>query len=299
MVPLGSQVTEQLNKLGVSPELLQSNLDQLRRAPLPALSNLSAAYAQAAWAPGAGTVATKFGPEVNDARVGLAPPWSNLEPTQALGSRARYIFKTYHRDRVPMHPTAKSLDGMVGQSRNGALMVRRLHRDPVLRQAFEHTTALNVVRDGRMDGTVSVAAMTGYRPTGPSAPVPTTLNDFLAAMDTAILDYSKTLGVYSSSQPEVFFGEGKDLDMVGKGGQLGSSPSTSGVFGLTGGTGSAGAVTGSLPPPENGDQALGIDTRIMQLKRMMDKRSQMYDLVRSVFDKYNEAAKTAINNMRA
>ena len=308
MVPLGSQVTEQLNQLGISPELLQSKLDQLQRTPLQALTNLSAAYAQAAWAPGAGTAATKFGPEINDARVGLAPPWSNLDPMDALGTRARFIFKTYHRNRVPAHASAGGLEGLMGRTRNGAMMVRRLHRDPVLRQAFERSTALDVVRDGRTDGTVSVAAMSASARTGTTGPVPATLNDFLASMDTAILDYAKTLGVYSSTQPEVFFGEGRDLEMIpglneGKGGQFGESPSTSGVFGY----GSGGAVTGSggpfgaggAPAPENGDQADGIDTRILQLKRMMDKRSQMYDLVRSVFDKYDESARTAISNMRA
>ena len=41
------------------------------------------------------------------------------------------------------------------------------------------------------------------------------------------------------------------------------------------------------------------DQQVLNIKRMMDKRNQMYDLIKSVFDKHNESAKTAIGNMRA
>ena len=296
MVPLGSQVTEQLNKLGISPEVLQDRLGRLQQAPVGALSNLSAAYLQASWRPGA----DKFGTDVADERVGIAPAWSNPTPDETLQQRARYVYRTYHRDRVRAHPTARNMSGLTGRRRQGALMVRRLHRDPVLRQSFERSSALQVVRDGRMDGTVSVAAMSSGRSATPLYPGNTNnLYGFLGAMDAAIVEYSKTLGVYSSSNPEAFFGEGRDLDLYGKGSQYGvPSPSTTGVFGMTT-PGSSPVASSPTPAPVNGDQSPGLDTQVMHLKRMMDKRSQMYEIVRTVFDKYNESARTSINNLKA
>ncbi|MEM7675278.1 MAG: hypothetical protein AAF449_04650 [Myxococcota bacterium] len=291
MVPLGNQVTEQLNKLGIAPELLQSRLSGLQKAPVDALSHLSAAYAQTALASGVG----KFGPEVSDSRVGMSPAWSNPPPMEAMRERARYVYRTYHRDQVPLHASARDMGGLVGRQRRGTMMVRKLHRDPVTRQSFERSTSLQVVRDGRMDGRVSVSPMTSNTKSAPSSPIPNNLFGFLSAMDTAIIEYAKELGVYSSSTPEAFLGEGRDLDMLsgGKGSQYGvPSPSTTGVFGMSG----SGQPN---PAPVNGDQSQGLDTRILQLKRMMDKRSQMIDIVRVTFDKYNESAKTAIGNMRA
>lgn len=292
MVPLGSQVTEQLNQLGIAPELLQARLGQLEGAPVNALSHLSAAYAEAAWS----TRADKFRSEVNDARVGMAPAWSNPPPREMMQTRARYIYRTYHRDLVPRHASAAAMTGLTGRNRTGTMMVRRLHRDPVLRASVERATALNIVRDGRMDGRVSVSAMTtGAQSAGlPGLPgASSNLYGFLGAMDAAIIEKSKKLGVYSSSDPEVFFGEGRDLDLFGKGSQYGvPSPSRTGVFGFT-------TNDGRPIAPPTGDQSMGLDTQVMELKRMMDKRSQMYDIVRTIFDKYNESARTSINNMKA
>ena len=296
MVPLGNQVTEQLNQLGISPELLQSRLGRLERAPINALSHLSAAYAQAALSTGG----DKFAAEVQDGRVGMAPAWSNLSPHEAMQTRARFVHKTYHRVRVPRHASAGNMSALTGRHQRGALMVRRLHRDPVMRQAFERSTSLQVVRDGRMDGRVSVAAMQAGQgqPSGPSGGIPNNLFGFLTAMETAVLEQAQKLGVYSSTDPEVFFGEGRDLDLYGKGSHYGvSSPSTTGVFGFSN-SANIGTASGNVAPP-TGDQSAGLDTQVMQLKRSMDKMMQMYDLVRTVFDKYNESAKTSIGNMRA
>ena len=290
MIPLGSQVTEQLNKLGVSPELLQDRIGQLHQAPINALSHLSAAYAQAA-----SKSTSKYSADVNDARVGIAPAWSNPAPMEAMSDRARFIVQNYFRERVPLHPSARKLDDLKqGRRRRGAAMVRRLHRDPAMRKSFEHSTALEVVKDGRLDGTVTVSAMTAGRSATPLSPGLTgNLYSFLGAMDTAVLDYAKQLGVYSSSSPDAFFGSGETLDLYGKGSQYGvSSPSTTGVFGMSG----PGTVGGT---PTTGDQSSGLDTKIMQLQRMMTKRTEMYDAVRTVFDKYNESARTSINNMKA
>jgi len=40
-----------------------------------------------------------------------------------------------------------------------------------------------------------------------------------------------------------------------------------------------------------------IDVETMKLKRMIDKRSQMFDMLRQIIDKYNQTAKGIIDSM--
>ncbi len=62
----------------------------------------------------------------------------------------------------------------------------------------------------------------------------------------------------------------------------------SGFPGGTGGGGDAQAGGGSSP---------SIDVETMKLKRMIDKRSQMFDMLRQIIDKYNQTAKGIIDSM--
>ena len=41
-----------------------------------------------------------------------------------------------------------------------------------------------------------------------------------------------------------------------------------------------------------------IDVETMKLKRLIDKRSQMFDMLRQIIDKYNQTAKGIIDSMR-
>jgi len=43
------------------------------------------------------------------------------------------------------------------------------------------------------------------------------------------------------------------------------------------------------------DQSIDVET--MKLKRLIDKRSQMFDMLRQIIDKYNETAKGIIDSM--
>ena len=45
------------------------------------------------------------------------------------------------------------------------------------------------------------------------------------------------------------------------------------------------------------NQSPSIDVETMKLKRMIDKRSQMFDMLRQIIDKYNETAKNMIQSM--
>ncbi len=56
-------------------------------------------------------------------------------------------------------------------------------------------------------------------------------------------------------------------------------------------TGPFGQLSGS------GNQSPSIDVETMKLKRMIDKRSQMFDMLRQIIDKYNETAKNMIQSM--
>jgi hypothetical protein len=61
---------------------------------------------------------------------------------------------------------------------------------------------------------------------------------------------------------------------------------------------------GGFPGAGGGDQAGGgggsspsIDVETMKLKRLIDKRSQMFDMLRQIIDKYNQTAKGIIDSM--
>ncbi|MEQ8273164.1 MAG: hypothetical protein RMA76_11275 [Deltaproteobacteria bacterium] len=61
-----------------------------------------------------------------------------------------------------------------------------------------------------------------------------------------------------------------------------------GAFGLSG---------GPFNPQGGGENSPSIDVETMKLKRMIDKRSQMFDMLRQIIDKYNETAKNIIQSI--
>jgi hypothetical protein len=62
--------------------------------------------------------------------------------------------------------------------------------------------------------------------------------------------------------------------------------------GILGGLfGGGGGLTGG------GNDAPSIDVETMKLKRMIDKRSQMFDMLRQIIDKYNQTAKSMIDSI--
>ncbi len=77
----------------------------------------------------------------------------------------------------------------------------------------------------------------------------------------------------------------------GKGGGKGGGGK--GFMGIGGGKGS-GATPGS---GSSGNNSPSIDIESMKLKRMVDKRSQMFDILRQIIDKYNQTAKSMIDSI--
>jgi hypothetical protein len=64
-----------------------------------------------------------------------------------------------------------------------------------------------------------------------------------------------------------------------------------GKFGMGGATGPFGGADGGQ------GSSPSIDVETMKLKRMIDKRSQMFDMLRQIIDKYNETAKGIIQSI--
>jgi hypothetical protein len=71
--------------------------------------------------------------------------------------------------------------------------------------------------------------------------------------------------------------------------------SNRGNTGGKGGKGGAGATGGQGGLDNQGSPSIDVET--MKLKRMIDKRSQMFDMLRQIIDKYNQTAKGIIDSI--
>ena len=58
-----------------------------------------------------------------------------------------------------------------------------------------------------------------------------------------------------------------------------------------------GALGGAAGQMAQGGNSPSIDVETMKMKRMIDKRSQMFDMLRQIIDKYNETAKGVIQSI--
>jgi hypothetical protein len=82
------------------------------------------------------------------------------------------------------------------------------------------------------------------------------------------------------------------------GGMLGMVGGVAGtVFGGPVGGMLGGQLGGMLGGGMGNDSGPSIDVETMKLKRMIDKRSQMFDMLRQIIDKYNETAKGIIQSI--
>jgi len=64
-----------------------------------------------------------------------------------------------------------------------------------------------------------------------------------------------------------------------------------------GGKGKGGGAVGGQAGGLDNQSSPSIDVETMKLKRMIDKRSQMFDMLRQIIDKYNQTAKGIIDSM--
>jgi hypothetical protein len=79
-------------------------------------------------------------------------------------------------------------------------------------------------------------------------------------------------------------------------GQTGETGGTGGKFGKGGSPATGGLVGGQGGGLDN-QSSPSIDVETMKLKRMIDKRSQMFDMLRQIIDKYNQTAKGIIDSI--
>jgi|GEM_PF-1362995 len=87
-------------------------------------------------------------------------------------------------------------------------------------------------------------------------------------------------------------GKSSGMSQGGLAGFPGMGTAVSGMNGLGGGLGFPASQVGG---PANASPSVDVET--MKLKRMIDKRNQMFDILRSIIDKYNETAKNIITSI--
>jgi hypothetical protein len=73
--------------------------------------------------------------------------------------------------------------------------------------------------------------------------------------------------------------------------------SNRGQTGQQGGKGGKGGAVGGQAGGLDNQSSPSIDVETMKLKRMIDKRSQMFDMLRQIIDKYNQTAKGIIDSI--
>ena len=93
-------------------------------------------------------------------------------------------------------------------------------------------------------------------------------------------------------------GKGIPLSKVGS---MAGGPGGAAIGGLSPNTGGSPASVAGIPVGQfgvaDGANSPSVDVETMKLKRMIDKRSQMFDMLRSIIDKYNETAKNIIQSI--
>ncbi len=299
MVALGKSVNDQFGKLGIPTEMMNAQLSDLQKAQTRTLNRLKMGYAQAA------LKTNKFGSDLDAGRIKIPAAFSLPAPSAILEVRRPFVGSTYYRDDSTRHPSADNpfRTLMHPRKRRGAMMNRKLQQNPDTRARFGTAVGALVMADGRSDGVISIqrdtaqarhamAAQTGQAPI-PQHPMYSGGSGgiwaIMMAMDQAIIAEAARLGVAQSTG-----GGGNGnlpglLDAMGAFSLKGDSSSSSG-FGISGMTGNSGP---------NETSAGSLDIKSMQLKRMIDKKTQMMDLYNQTITKYNESAKNIINNLRA
>lgn len=291
MVALGNRVSEQLQRLGVPADQLGAQLGNLSSAKLAKLSgNLQVAFGQAA------LVGNKFLGDTQDTRWNIPQAFTNPTPRASAKDRGVYVRGTYFRQRASRHESARDpFPALLDKySKQGVVMSRFLSQSAVARKRFEKQAALTVVPDGRADGAVSVHAMTSSSSSSSAGGVPQSAWDMFMQMDQAVMAEATKLGNIAMAGADIYGSTAYATS------QASGQSLPAGYFGGMGADGEGYFSGGSFAGTgETGTESTGsTDEQVLVIKRMMDKRNQMYDLFKNVLDKHNESAKTAINNMR-
>ncbi|MCB9653895.1 MAG: hypothetical protein H6729_07190 [Deltaproteobacteria bacterium] len=312
------QLGDLATRLGLSAETIQSQVGRLEGVSLGTLKQLGEAYGAEA------LEENKYARHVLDSRVELPPFGYNPRPSEKCASLTPFVAGTYHRSAPGQHPSAREpLTGLLSRRRSeGAKAALLVQRNAAVRSAVSRMVGGEVVPDGRTDGVLSVttasrtpggaAAMAttaaGAASVGvgssvsaltsvPSMPSSSTLYDLFYAMDYEILMQAAMIGQQQTSggttaqnSSDQTQAQVMNVLLGGKGSLQGMLGSTQSVSGFTGDSPEAASAA---------DGVESVDLGVLRLKRMIDKRDQMVNAVKNVLDKWNQAAKGAIDNVKA
>ncbi len=295
MVALNSNVSEQLSRLGLPAEQVGAQLGQMSTKRLARLSKgLQVTSGQLTTID---QVANKYGAKLDDGRWNIPPALHNPSPKASRRARGRYAAPSYYRARPQRHSSSRNpFPGLLNKfTSRGVISARAIHKNADLRRSAEKQAGFQVILDGRTDGAVSVGAMTATGSSGGSTPQ--SFWDILMAMDQAVMEEATALGQRQMAGSDMWGSAayGTTTGHTSTGGAAGYR----GGMGGGGGVGEAGYFAGAAAGAGTSESSDPTDILTLNIKRMMDKRSQMYDLFNQVFNKHNESAKTAIGNMRA
>ncbi len=283
MVALPVHSKELLNALGPSADIIGTQVGQLDAGSLDKLKRLRSAYSIP-------TASLTRYQAAADRSSDLPPFGFNPHPKDALSSLEESVGTTYHRDRVAKHPTARNrFTALLDRHQQRAqVLAMAIRKRSDLRTAVERIAVGRILPDGRNDGVLTIqtnkkaagmqsAAMVGQKiEQQASLATPELLKQFLD------LYYNQAsfgpFGLFASGM-EGFSLDESSLDGSSDYGDSSdfSSPTSVGQF----------------------DQSSGLDTDILKLKRMIDKKSQATDLFSQTLTAYNNAAKNIIDKMRA
>lgn len=318
------KVGDLFGQLGVNAEVLQGRLGEIAKTSLKRLENLKTAYGTAA------LEANKFGKGVTDGRANIPPFLWNPQPAKAKTDREAFLSGTYFQDPGTAGSTSSDpFPGLMNaKTKRRTELAMLVQGEESVRSRFEKIAGGSVVLDGRMDGKismldaatakqlaaqqaaseksgVSVGALTsggggGYG-NGPLSQN-SNLTNLLMSMDAAVMEEARNMAP-GASQNQFW-----ELD-VGVGSLLsGDDDSASSQFGREEDEEQEenafpsmrrSAIVGphaELAPQSQGGES--VDTGTLRLKRLLDKRDQMYDIVNKVYEKFNSAANAAINNLK-
>lgn len=319
MVEVGRKVGDLLGQLGSSAEVLEKSLGSLSKTSLARLQNLKLAYGSAA------LESNKFAKTTADGRANIPPFCHNPNPANAMKERAAFLGGTYAQE--PEHERSKNTDPLPGlmnaKTRRRTELSMLVQSEESVRNRFEKIAGGQVVPDGRVDGTISMMTpqvrgaresiaresgasgmATSALTSGGAGPVGNKPNVYalLMAMDQAVLDEAQRMRPGADQFWELDVGVGSLSDEEETQYRLGmndedeegeSSSALMSRRGMDAGLG----TKDLLNAQDQGGES--VDTGTLRLKRLNDKREQMYDLYNKMNDKYNQSAKAAIDNLRA
>lgn len=319
MVKVDARLGELFGQLGISTQSIEAQARGLSGQRLAKLEN---SYAQALGS-------TKWLQDLKPSSPSMVPFGYVPSPDEVKARLSAMVGGLYGGggDVFAPHPSVDHpLQLAFTRRRQAMVMNRRIEQDASFRERLGPHLGGQVVAHGRYDGGVTVQRMrshgagSGWAPGAPSGnPYAggSTVWDLFMQMDAAVLGQASSMGSYESGVGWLnIYG-----DADGWGGSGYESPGYN-AFGMSMASNTSRSNpldrlidpnlalqnASRIPSTSLTGPAVGVqspnpdstsDTATLRLERLMRKRSEMYDLYKNIWSKYNESAKTAIDNLRA